>query len=999
MSTTVESLELQIKSNSQAAVSGIDALASSLDKLKKATSGGLGLKNVAKNLTLVKTAVDGMGNMNTKLSGLNRAVEALSRLGNVKISASIGNQIKNISSALSNLDTGNAASKITGLVSALKPLETLGKSTLGTTVNALKKLPEAMAKIDTKKLYGQIQALTRIMQPLAVEMQKIANGFSAFPSRIQKLITENEKLTQSQGKIKQSQDKLATSNNKTGLSFLTLVTKAKLAATAVLKVGHEIATYIKKMSDYIETVNLFNVSMGKYATEASEYAQKVGSIMGIDPAEWMRNQGTFMTLATGFGVVSDRANVMSRNLTQLGYDLSSFFNISYEDAMAKLQSGLAGELEPLRRIGFDLSQARLEQEAYTLGITKKVSAMTQAEKAELRYHAIMTQVTTAQGDMARTIEAPANQLKVLRAEMEQAGRAIGGIFIPALQAVLPYVIAAVKAVRMMAEALATLVGFQMPKVGDMGVDSLASGADDASSALGDAADNAKKLQQYTMGFDELNVIDPNKGSSDSGASTGADTGFDFELPTYDFLGDAIGNESTKILEDAAKLVKDIGKACKEITKITGLDSLWGSFVEASESAKLGVEGLFTAVSLGYEMAMPSLETAGTSLVTAVLSTTQTLSTILGSIFTTVTGNFANYVMTNQGTISAFVASISTNISNVVTLITGIWTSMMGILSSVWESSGAGMFSALVNALLGVGDTIMKLYNEWVAPIIDWLCTAVSELWTNHLSGLFENVLLFVSSAIELVSTLWQNILKPVVDWLIQILAPLVTSIVTNVLQSVLDTIGMISDVISGVIKALRGVLDFLTGVFSLNWEKMWEGIKTIFSGVWDAIWGVVKGVVNLVIDGINTLVGALYSLVSAVVNGIGDFAGMVGSWFGQDWHFEMPEQPPAIPKLMANGGFLETGEMFIAREAGPEMVGSIGRRSAVANNDQIVAGIASGVASANIESNALLREQNGLLRELLEKDLGVYLDGKSLTKSVEKHQRERGRVLVAGGVY
>ena len=105
------------------------------------------------------------------------------------------------------------------------------------------------------------------------------------------------------------------------------------------------------------------------------------------------------------------------------------------------------------------------------------------------------------------------------------------------------------------------------------------------------------------------------------------------------------------------------------------------------------------------------------------------------------------------------------------------------------------------------------------------------------------------------------------------------------------------------------------------------------------------------------------------------------------------------PKQYATGGFPETGELFIAREAGAEMVGSIGRKTAVANNDQIVEGIAYGVASANEESNSLLREQNSLLRAMLAKESGVYLDGKKLTQSVEKHQRERGRVLVTGGAY
>jgi hypothetical protein len=106
---------------------------------------------------------------------------------------------------------------------------------------------------------------------------------------------------------------------------------------------------------------------------------------------------------------------------------------------------------------------------------------------------------------------------------------------------------------------------------------------------------------------------------------------------------------------------------------------------------------------------------------------------------------------------------------------------------------------------------------------------------------------------------------------------------------------------------------------------------------------------------------------------------------------------PKIP-LMAEGGFPEQGQMFIAREAGAEMVGNIGRKTAVANNDQIVSGIAGGVAEANEEQNALLREQNALLSAILEKESGVYLDGKHLTNSVEKYQRERGRVLITGGV-
>lgn len=165
--------------------------------------------------------------------------------------------------------------------------------------------------------------------------------------------------------------------------------------------------------------------------------------------------------------------------------------------------------------------------------------MTQAEKAELRYYAIMTQVTTAQGDLARTLEAPANQLRVLEAQFSMCAREIGNIFIPALNAILPYAIAVVQVIREIAAAIAALVGFKMTE-DYSGVNTLASGAGAAADSLDNAAGAAKKLKQYTAGFDELNVFAPDQSSgAGAGAGVGGGNGFDFQLPEYDFLGDAV----------------------------------------------------------------------------------------------------------------------------------------------------------------------------------------------------------------------------------------------------------------------------------------------------------------------------------------------------------------------------------------------------------------------------------------------------------------------------
>ena len=324
---TIDSLKLEIDSSAQGASDGLKALTSSLKKLKKATSGGLGLTAVVSELKTANTDI------NSSLGGLEKAVTTLTKLGGVKISSSIGNQLKTISSVLQTADFSGGADKVQSLVDSLAPLGQLSKTYLPQTVNALKKLPEAMDKIDTRKLYTKVQSLTRIFKPLADEMQKVANGFSAFPVKIQRLIKENEKAT--------------ASNNKLSTSYINLWAKISMAKTAVVGIARKIASCITLSSNYTEVMNLFTVSMGKYAEEAYNYAQMVGDAMGIDPAEWMKAQGTMMTLVKGFGVVGDRANVMSQQLTQLGYDLSSYFNIRVEDAMTKIESGIAGELEPL----------------------------------------------------------------------------------------------------------------------------------------------------------------------------------------------------------------------------------------------------------------------------------------------------------------------------------------------------------------------------------------------------------------------------------------------------------------------------------------------------------------------------------------------------------------------------------------------------------------------------------------------------------------------------
>lgn len=510
MSTTIEQLELEVQSNSTSAVGGIDALSESLRRLKAATApvskGGVGLGALSNSLKKFSQSVSG-------LSGLTLARE-----------------------------------QIQGLVDALKPLESVQKSGFSSLASGLDKLvkiapqidtvTESLKKTDLDSFAEQCNRVAAAITPLATQMEKVAAGFSAFPAKIQRLLKGNTSL--------------AASNNTLGKSYVNLAAKISLAYMGLKRIVGVIASWITASNQYIEDMNLFTVSMGQYAEEAYKYAQQVEEIMGINPGEWMRNQGVFMTITEGFGVASDRAYTMSKNLTQLTYDLTSFFNISTSDAFQKLESGISGELEPLRRLGYDLSVARLQQEAYNLGIDKSVMSMTQAEKAELRYYAIMTQVTNAQGDMARTLEAPANQLRILQAQVKQATRALGNLFLPVLKAILPYAIALAKAIRMVAEIIAGFFGVSIPEF-DMGADAIggvASGAGEAADGLGDASKKAKELKSALLGIDELNVISPPDDSASGGAGGAGGIGgggLGFDLPTYDFIADAVNEQVDKIM--------------------------------------------------------------------------------------------------------------------------------------------------------------------------------------------------------------------------------------------------------------------------------------------------------------------------------------------------------------------------------------------------------------------------------------------------------------------
>lgn len=571
--------------------------------------------SLSKNIAALNAAV--AGSDTGKIISLGTALQSMERSGNIKISSALPKNITELSTALSSLDASNIG-KLSTLTASLTPLSELGKSQMNTFINQLKKLPEVINELeaaDLDKFNQQMKDLTESMRPFADEMNKVSAGFSAFPSRIQRLITSTERYNNVVGIANSRTNSLANTMKQLRNSVI------------IAKIGSIFGKAVKKSAEYTEDLNLFTVSMGEYAKQAYEFANSVSEIVGIDPAQWMRNQGVFNTIITGFGVSGDKAAYMSQNLTQLAYDLSSFYNMDVASAMQKVQSGIAGELEPMRRLGYDLSVARLEQERLNLGITKSVSAMTQAEKSQLRYYTMMTQVTQVQGDMARTLEQPANMLRVLQMQFEQCTRAVGNLFIPILSKLLPWLIAITRGLREIIASVGALFGVTL-NAPDWGSSfgGAVNGSGEIADNLSGAAGSAKELKNQLAGFDELNVIQSESGGGGGGAGAGSVGGFeDIELPGYDFLKDAVSSNIDKVYNKIKPLVNFINDNLQETLLVVGTigatilawklsnkfsDGILSTKLALSDIHNLAVAGAAAVITIGVSYLLENRGLAG-----------------------------------------------------------------------------------------------------------------------------------------------------------------------------------------------------------------------------------------------------------------------------------------------------------------------------------------------------------------------------------------------------
>lgn len=665
-------------------------------------------------------------------------------------------------------------------------------------------------------------------------------------------------------------------------------------------------------AEYYESLNLFATTLADKAQEAMDWVNMFSDALYLDPSNVMQYMGTFDSLIKGLGVGTEDAYFMSQQLTQLTYDLASFKNLDFDTAFQKLQSGISGEIEPLRNVGVALSEATLQELAYSLGIEKSVSAMSEAEKAQLRYIQIMRSSADWQADMGKTLTSPANAIRVVKEQFGLLARAIGNVFIPILMMAIPYVMVITEALTNLANALADILerifGIELDfSLDDAQVDTGISNMVGGLEEVGAAADEAtSKLNTTLAPFDELNNVQTTSTDDGSGAGGGLGGDLGVDLPTYDALS-KLTDQFDKNVEKARENLKSIlpivlaigagiaawnlAKAFgngmihlnnfkKSLEEISGIKIDWskifGGMSIAAGAALVAVGGV-----LGFNALKKVLEQNGWDSGTLIQYGISTALVIGGGILIGIglallTGGSVLAGALTGGLIAAGVAAIAALVVTIIThwddiseAFAGAFLAVGEFFSDVWE----GITSKLSEFAEWVNTNVIQPIWTLIEPVVTSIVGLVQELG-DTVSIIFDGIVSVVSSVFN---TIW-SIAEPIISGIIDIVTT-VGTVVFTVVQTIWNIVSKVVEIVWTLISTLfTNIFNVVGSVFSFVYDNAIEpvvnAITSFVSKVIDVVTSIVSAindhviqpVVNLFSGLINTVLGFFSDIGSSVAN-------------------------------------------------------------------------------------------------------------------------------------
>jgi hypothetical protein len=465
--------------------------------------------------------------------------------------------------------------------------------------------------------------------------------------------------------------------------------------------------------------------------------------------------------------------------------------------------------------------------------------------------------------------------------------------------------------------------------------------------------------QHGLSSINFESISKNLSIAFSGLKEIASNGMNKMLPVIksgaDLLGEAlkwgitIGGQGFDIVsEAAAKFISDNKQSIMEWQ-----DDITSSLSTGLKNIKSSISILGSTLSESLENGKVKISDTLAGFATSFSMAAQTIGAVFADTFQVATGNIASFCENNQNSLKSFWDNAINLFTQSGGLLNSVAQGFLSVLQSNWDKHFKGVVDGVWKFVMDVAGWLIRLYNEFLYPIVSKMLDWFQKIWDENLKGAADNFMGFVGRIQGMLLGLYQNVLKPIIDWWMDNVLPIIKTTIGTIVDIVMGLVNTIVGVVKNIFRALNGLLDFITGIFTGDWEKAWNGIKEYFAGVWDGFWTVVKGVVNLIIGALNLVWENVYVLVKGIVDSIGGIAGALGDLFGQDWHFSMPKTPPTIPYL-AKGGVAYgevaavVGDNFNARQD-PEVISPLSTLKNMIVEALVQKDISSGGSEINIK--------------------------------------------------
>lgn len=479
----------------------------------------------------------------------------------------------------------------------------------------------------------------------------------------------------------------------------------------------------------------------------------------------------------------------------------------------------------------------------------------------------------------------------------------------AINAVIPYIVGFVKVVGWAINAISGLFG-KKNNVGGIAkqsdtttksLNNLGGSGNKASKGIDKATGSAKKLKKELIGlagFDQMNVLKENdnagggSGSNNLGSADGGVGGLgNMDLSSFD-------NALTKTSNKADEIAEHI-KAV--------LSSIWNSepikvFVEAIQTYFGFLKDYWSSIGISFiENASLTWNSVSENVQNALNNIVAFWNLFWSDISSGIKKWGAPFI---NSVIKLFNSIWFDAVDPLIQLVTKNWEDFSKILLELWQKHGQPLIDNIGMFATNTIELFRMIWDMVINPIIKPFLEEMGVLWDKHISKLIKEIGDFIMSLVNGALEIYNVWILPIINWITKKLEPAWTMVWSTISGVFGTVVGFISDSVGGIIKIFRGIIDFITGIFTGNWKKAWEGVKTIFTSIFEGIKTAFKLPINLIIDGINGFTAGLNKIK------IPEWVPIVG---GKGFHIAK------IPKL-AKGGIVDRPTYSLIGEAGKEAV-------------------------------------------------------------------------------